>query len=101
MSRRICGRYVRMRAMSKKSRGFDKESFFRALADRTRLRLLNLMGTEEVCVCFFVEVLKTNNLRSAATPRTCDAAGLSACVVKVSGCTTGLSSRPMPALPAY
>ena len=26
-------------------------------ADRTRLRLLNLMGDEEVCVCFFVDVL--------------------------------------------
>jgi ArsR family transcriptional regulator len=46
--------------MSKKARVFDKELFFRALADRTRLRLLNLMGTEEVCVCFFVEILKTN-----------------------------------------
>lgn len=46
--------------MSKKARGFDKELFFRALADRTRLRLLNLMSTEEVCVCFFVEILKTN-----------------------------------------
>jgi ArsR family transcriptional regulator len=46
--------------MSKKARGFDKELFFRALADRTRLRLLNLMATEEVCVCFFVEILKTN-----------------------------------------
>ncbi len=46
--------------MSKKGRIFDKELFFRALADRTRLRLLNLMGTEEVCVCFFVEILKTN-----------------------------------------
>ena len=46
--------------MSKKVRVFDKELFFRALADRTRLRLLNLMGTEEVCVCFFVEILKTN-----------------------------------------
>ena len=33
------------------------EQFFRALADRTRLRLLNLMGDEEVCVCFFVQVL--------------------------------------------
>ena len=32
----------------------------RALADRTRLRLLNLMGGDEVCVCFFVEVLGTN-----------------------------------------
>jgi len=38
----------------------DKELFFRALADRTRLRLLNLMRTDEVCVCFFVEILKTN-----------------------------------------
>ena len=36
----------------------DAELLFKALADRTRLRLLNLMGDEEVCVCFFVEVLK-------------------------------------------
>lgn len=36
------------------------ELLFKALADRTRLRLLNLMGTDEVCVCFFVEVLGTN-----------------------------------------
>ncbi len=33
------------------------ERFFSALADRTRLRLLNLMSGGEVCVCFFVEVL--------------------------------------------
>jgi ArsR family transcriptional regulator len=46
--------------MSGKARGFDKELFFRALADRTRLRLLNLMGDNEVCVCFFVEILGTN-----------------------------------------
>jgi ArsR family transcriptional regulator len=46
--------------MSKSVKPFDKEVFFRALADRTRLRLLNLMGSDEVCVCFFVEVLKTN-----------------------------------------
>ena len=36
------------------------ELLFRALADRTRLRLLNLMASGEVCVCFFVEVLGTN-----------------------------------------
>jgi ArsR family transcriptional regulator len=30
---------------------------FAALADRTRLRLLNLMHGREVCVCYFVEVL--------------------------------------------
>src|SRR5215471_11476126 len=44
--------------MSKKA--FDKRTFFSALADRTRLRLLNLMRDDEVCVCFFVEILKTN-----------------------------------------
>ena len=33
------------------------EQFFRALADRTRLRLLNLMSGQEVCVCYFVEIL--------------------------------------------
>src|SRR5262245_12357577 len=39
------------------TRTVDMERFFRALADRTRLRLINLMGGSEVCVCFFVEVL--------------------------------------------
>lgn len=43
-----------------KSTTLDKDLFFRALADRTRLRLLHLMGKDEVCVCFFVEILKTN-----------------------------------------
>ncbi|HKQ05700.1 MAG TPA: metalloregulator ArsR/SmtB family transcription factor [Blastocatellia bacterium] len=32
-------------------------TLFRALADRTRLRLLNLMGDGDMCVCFFVEIL--------------------------------------------
>ena len=31
---------------------------FAALADPTRLRLLNLMHGREVCVCYFVEILK-------------------------------------------
>lgn len=35
----------------------DMETFFLALADKTRLRLLNLMRDEEICVCFFTEVL--------------------------------------------
>jgi ArsR family transcriptional regulator, arsenate/arsenite/antimonite-responsive transcriptional repressor len=38
-------------------KAFDMERLFRALADRTPLRLLNLIGEDEVCVCFFVEVL--------------------------------------------
>ena len=36
------------------------EILLRALADRTRLRLLNLMGDAELCVCYFVEVLQTS-----------------------------------------
>jgi ArsR family transcriptional regulator len=40
---------------------FDSELFFSALADRTRLRILNLMRDGEVCVCFFAGALETNN----------------------------------------
>lgn len=43
--------------MKTKDEKFDVAAFFLALSDRTRLRLLNLMGDDEVCVCFFVEVL--------------------------------------------
>lgn len=46
--------------MSKQSKPFDLELMFRALADRTRLRLLNLMASGEICVCYFVEVLGTS-----------------------------------------
>lgn len=31
---------------------------FRALADPTRLRLLNLIADQEVCVCYLVDVLR-------------------------------------------
>ena len=40
---------------------FDMELFFSALADRTRLRLLNLLRDGEVCVCFVAGTLDTNN----------------------------------------
>jgi ArsR family transcriptional regulator, arsenate/arsenite/antimonite-responsive transcriptional repressor len=36
----------------------DLTPLFAALADRTRLRLLNLMNGREVCVCYFVEILR-------------------------------------------
>jgi ArsR family transcriptional regulator, arsenate/arsenite/antimonite-responsive transcriptional repressor len=36
---------------------FDMQQFFQALGDNTRLRRLNLMGEQEVCVCYFVEIL--------------------------------------------
>lgn len=42
------------------SKEYTGAILFKALADRTRLRLINLMGEDEVCVCFFVEVLKIN-----------------------------------------
>lgn len=39
---------------------FSIELLFKALADRTRLRVIHLIDDDEVCVCFFVEVLNTN-----------------------------------------
>src|SRR6059036_3539112 len=44
--------------MTKKK--YDIETLFKALADRTRLRLISLMSDSEVCVCFFVAILKTS-----------------------------------------
>jgi ArsR family transcriptional regulator len=44
--------------MSRTARPFDMVQLFAALADPTRLRLLNLMNGREVCVCYFVEILK-------------------------------------------
>ena len=40
-----------------KRTSFDMKRFFQALGDDTRLRLLNLMGEQELCVCYFVEIL--------------------------------------------
>jgi ArsR family transcriptional regulator, arsenate/arsenite/antimonite-responsive transcriptional repressor len=44
--------------MARPPKSFDMARLFAALADPTRLRLLNLMDGREVCVCYFVEVLK-------------------------------------------
>ncbi len=43
--------------MAVKLSQFNVERFFQALGDNTRLRLLNLMGNQEICVCYFVEIL--------------------------------------------
>jgi ArsR family transcriptional regulator len=43
--------------MSRPTKISDLSRLFAALADRTRLRLLNLMNGREVCVCYFVEIL--------------------------------------------
>lgn len=39
------------------SKPVNLANLFAALADSTRLRLLNLMAGREVCVCYFVEIL--------------------------------------------
>ena len=38
----------------------DLKILFQALADNTRLRLIHLLGDDELCVCSCVEVLRTN-----------------------------------------
>ncbi len=43
-----------------KLRNFSLDLLFRALADPTRLRLLNLIADREICVCYFVEILRTS-----------------------------------------
>ena len=43
--------------MKRETSPFNMERFFQALGDNTRLRLLNLMGDREICVCYFVEIL--------------------------------------------
>jgi ArsR family transcriptional regulator len=44
--------------MTTRSKSSDLVTLFAALADRTRLRLLNLIAGREVCVCYLVEVLR-------------------------------------------
>src|SRR5579863_5525849 len=69
MHARICGGYtsphIYVKAdalwyigrMSKQRSSIALDSLFRALADSTRLRLLNLISNREICVCYFVEIL--------------------------------------------
>lgn len=47
-----------MKSMVRRTHSLDLVRLFAALADPTRLRLLNLMNGREVCVCYFVEILK-------------------------------------------
>jgi ArsR family transcriptional regulator, arsenate/arsenite/antimonite-responsive transcriptional repressor len=54
MSRLMC--YDR--SMANRQITFSLHLLFRALADPTRLRLLNLIADREICVCYFVEILQ-------------------------------------------
>jgi ArsR family transcriptional regulator len=51
----ICQRRYIVEMAAKQN--FSLERFFQALGDNTRLRLLNLMGAQEICVCYLVEIL--------------------------------------------
>ena len=53
MSRRMC--YA---APVRRESRPSLSHLFRALADPTRLRLLNLIADREICVCFLVEILR-------------------------------------------
>jgi ArsR family transcriptional regulator, arsenate/arsenite/antimonite-responsive transcriptional repressor len=44
--------------MTSRAKSSDLVPLFAALADRTRLRLLNLIAGREVCVCYLVEILR-------------------------------------------
>src|ERR1700722_7625533 len=52
--------YVSLRFMAGKSPTLSLDLLFRALADPTRLRLLNLIADREICVCYLVEVLASS-----------------------------------------
>jgi ArsR family transcriptional regulator len=43
---------------AREKKGPAMEELFAALADRTRLRIVNLMSGGEICVCYFVEILE-------------------------------------------
>jgi ArsR family transcriptional regulator len=44
--------------VTKRQTNFSLDLIFRALADPTRLRLLNLIADREICVCYLVEILR-------------------------------------------
>jgi len=60
--------------MVSRAKSSDLVPLFAALADRTRLRLLNLIAGREVCVCYLVEILRqgqpkiSRHLAPAANP---------------------------------
>jgi hypothetical protein len=68
---------------------FNVERFFQALGDNTRLRLLNLMGEQEVCVCYFVEILDSPSRKSQGISHTFVARESWRRGAKESGCNIG------------
>jgi len=73
-----------------KDKSFNMERFFQALGDVTRLRLLNLMGDQEICVCYFVEILGVNHSpRYRGIWHICVAPVSLRLAARANGCTIG------------
>jgi DNA-binding transcriptional ArsR family regulator len=87
--------YVIIRCvMSRREKPFDRELFFRALADSTRLRIINLIGDQEVCV-FSWRYSKRTSQRLAGTWLIYVERVSSRRDVKESGCIIELQRRSM------
>ena len=84
--------------MTDKSAIADMEKLFQGFADRTRLRLLNLMADQEICVCYFVEILDGRSRRYRGTWRISGVQGWLRLGAKGSGCTIA-SPSPKTRLP--
>lgn len=78
----------------KKPAKFALERFFVALSDKTRLRLLNLMGKDAVCVCFFVEILGEPQPKISRQLAYLRRAGVVSARREVNGFIIALSSQP-------
>ena len=72
----------------------EMEMLFKALADRTRLRILGLLLAGEVCVCDLQDSLKSQQSKVSRHLVYLRRVGLVRRVAKACGCTTG--SRPSP-----
>ena len=71
----------------------ELESLFKALADKTRLRILALLGNNEVCVCHIHDSLGLPNRPSPAIWRICGRAVSWQPAATVYGCTTRCRDR--------
>ena len=81
------------------SKSSNLAGLFAALADTTRLRLLNLMAGREVCVCYFVEILGQSQPKISRHLAYLRNAGWSPRAARASGCTTASARLPMPRPP--
>ena len=71
----------------------ELENVFKALADQRRLRILALLGNNEVCVCHIHDSLGLHNRPSRDISRICARAGSWPPAATACGCTTRCRDR--------